>query len=193
MDAPYFFFSWGSPHTLFINKNYYDVSDVPGFNKLATKKVHFLQYAIKANAYDFSRVLDKSVLTLNENAIVDPGYPLREIDEFDSLPRPDAVQPTVSAEDKTANTVTFRVSTAAPVYMLYTDLSHPGFRAKIDGRQVPILKAMGAFKAVTLPPGEHIVEFIFQPFFRYPLVAYLVVSAGFVLFALFSLFFRLVK
>jgi hypothetical protein len=180
MDGPYYFGAWRSPETLLVDKNYYDASYRPGFSKLTKDKVHFLRYAIKADAGNYSRVLAKSVLALEEDAIVDPGYPLREIGDFASMPSPDPVPPTVHVLDKTANTVTFRAVTAAPVYMLYTDLFHKGFRARIDGKQVPVLKAMDVFKAVTLPAGEHIVEFIFQPFFRYPLALYLVVSVGFI-------------
>ncbi len=62
--------------------------------------------------------------------------------------------------------------------MLYTDLYHSGFRAFIDGKEVPLLKGMGLFKAVELPWGRHTVEFRFEPPYRYVLLLYLISSVG---------------
>jgi hypothetical protein len=38
---------------------------------------------------------------------------------------------------------------------------HRGWRATLDGRKVPVLRADGMFRGVELPPGDHVVDFRF--------------------------------
>lgn len=47
--------------------------------------------------------------------------------------------------------------------LLLNDVWHPWWFAKADGRDVPVLRANGAFRAVILPPGTRGVRFSFQP------------------------------
>jgi uncharacterized membrane protein YfhO len=77
---------------------------------------------------------------------------------------------------KTANTVTFSLTTPEDVFLLYTDLYYPGFSATVDGISVPVLRGMGAFKAIELSAGRHIVSFRFCPAFAWILGGYLLVA-----------------
>jgi uncharacterized membrane protein YfhO len=43
------------------------------------------------------------------------------------------------------------------------DAYDPGWRARVDGRDAPLLRANLAFRAVELPTGMHRVEFVFRP------------------------------
>ena len=47
--------------------------------------------------------------------------------------------------------------------LTFVDGAYPGWRAHVDGEEVPILLAAGAFKAIVLPPGIHRVAFEFRP------------------------------
>jgi hypothetical protein len=40
-------------------------------------------------------------------------------------------------------------------YLVVLDTFAPGWRAEIDGRDVPVLRANGVFRAIALPPGRH--------------------------------------
>lgn len=62
-----------------------------------------------------------------------------------------------------ATAVTIAVATDVPGYLVLTDTWFPGWRARLDGRDVPILRADHAFRAVPLPAGEHRVEFVYRP------------------------------
>ena len=54
------------------------------------------------------------------------------------------------------------VKVKAPgVWLYYADANHPGWKAFLDGRDVPIANADLGFKAVRIPEGEHTVEFRF--------------------------------
>ena len=48
-------------------------------------------------------------------------------------------------------------------YLVLTDPFFPGWRAFVDGAEVPIWRADYLFRAVELPPGDHRVWFIFDP------------------------------
>ena len=64
-----------------------------------------------------------------------------------------------------ATQVRLRVVNPAPqgAWLLITDTWYPGWRATVNGKPAPLLKANGAFRAVPVPPGEAIVEMRFMP------------------------------
>jgi hypothetical protein len=62
----------------------------------------------------------------------------------------------------TANSLRARVLSSDPAWLVYADSWHPGWHARIDGRPTAVAKAYGAFKAVFVPGGEHVVEFAFE-------------------------------
>ncbi len=51
----------------------------------------------------------------------------------------------------------------APGYLVLTDAHYPGWRAWVDGEEVPIATANRLFRAVYLEAGRHRVEFRFRP------------------------------
>ena len=103
------------------------------------------------------------------------------------------ISPEISLLDKTANCVRFRVDSPRDVFVLYTELYHPGFKAAIDGTQVPVLKAMGTLKAVEMPKGDHTLEFVFQPLYRYALIFYLTAALVFFAGLFVWVFFQMVR
>jgi len=56
-----------------------------------------------------------------------------------------------------------RLSTTGPGYAVLADAYAPGWRATLDDRPVPILRADGLFRAVALPAGEHTVVMEYRP------------------------------
>jgi hypothetical protein len=55
------------------------------------------------------------------------------------------------------------VELTAPGYLVLTDAHYPGWRAWVDGKEVPIATADWLFRAVCLEAGRHRVEFRFWP------------------------------
>ncbi|MGQ9677121.1 MAG: YfhO family protein, partial [Chloroflexota bacterium] len=55
------------------------------------------------------------------------------------------------------------IETTADGIFVLSEAYHPGWRAYVDGREVPILRADYALKAVELPAGKHIVEMHYRP------------------------------
>lgn len=48
-------------------------------------------------------------------------------------------------------------------YMILCDNYYPGWKAYLDGKKIPILKADYILRAVFLPAGSHTIEFIYAP------------------------------
>jgi hypothetical protein len=52
---------------------------------------------------------------------------------------------------------------SAPGYLVLVDAYDPGWRVFMDGREVELLRANLAFRAVQVPAGSHQVEFRYRP------------------------------
>lgn len=59
--------------------------------------------------------------------------------------------------------VVVRCSATEAAYLVLADLDYPGWRATLDGADVPITVAEGLFRAVALPAGTHEVVFTYHP------------------------------
>ncbi len=66
---------------------------------------------------------------------------------------------------KTYSSNLIRLDTYSPTnsILLLTDPYYPGWKAYVDRKEVPILRANFAFRAVEVPAGTHIVTFIYSP------------------------------
>ncbi len=57
----------------------------------------------------------------------------------------------------------YRVRSAAPGWLFVAETWYPGWRAWVDGRSVPLLRAEYLFRAVPLPAGAHEVTLRYAP------------------------------
>jgi hypothetical protein len=55
------------------------------------------------------------------------------------------------------------VSARRPGFVVVADAFAPGWRAMMDGQDVPILRADGLFRAVAVPAGQHEIEMTYRP------------------------------
>lgn len=55
------------------------------------------------------------------------------------------------------------VSASAPSFLVLTRSYHPGWRASLDGREVPLHRVDLAFQGIEVPPGDHRLELRFRP------------------------------
>jgi hypothetical protein len=86
----------------------------------------------------------------------------------------------VQWDARTMNGMTLRFETACPAYLVVNDLWYPGWHAWLDnGRELPVLRANSAVRAVFVPPGRHLLVMQFWPVVG--LVSLAVSLAGWVL------------
>jgi hypothetical protein len=84
--------------------------------------------------------------------------------------------PTSRAFDFTGSSITrLHTSASTNALLVTSDLYYPGWKASIDGAESPIFCADRLFRAVVVPPGQHIVEFKYEP---------LSIKLGFLLFSI---------
>lgn len=72
----------------------------------------------------------------------------------------DAIPLTLHEE---GNAITIDVQAPLPGYLVLADTWYPGWRATLDGDEIPILRANAAFRAVLVPEGAHTVSFAYRP------------------------------
>ncbi|WP_342375074.1 YfhO family protein [Myxococcus stipitatus] len=99
------------------------------------------------------------------DAVLDPDQPFREIAFLSSgepLDRP-ACKGTVSTQRQSAQHLALDVTACDESYLIVSASHYPGWRATVDGKDVPIHRANLALRAVRLSPGEHHIRFDYQP------------------------------
>jgi hypothetical protein len=63
----------------------------------------------------------------------------------------------------TDTAVSVRVRAEADSFLVLSDVSYPGWRATLDGREARVFQTDYALRGVGVPAGEHAVEFTFAP------------------------------
>lgn len=99
------------------------------------------------------------------DAVLDPDQPFREIAFLSSgepLERP-TCDGTVSPLRQSAQHLELKVNACDDSYLIVSDSHYPGWRATMDGKDVPIHRANLALRAVRVSPGEHHIRFDYQP------------------------------
>ena len=79
------------------------------------------------------------------------------------------------------------IGTPAEAYLVLSEVYYPGWKAYVDGRAEPVLRASYAFRAVYLEPGYHEVHLVFEPLsWKVGLGISVVVWIGLAVWALFT-------
>ncbi len=75
------------------------------------------------------------------------------------------LQPTDRAEilKLEATRVTIQTQTAAPTFLVLSDVFYPGWSATIDGKPTKIFQTNYVQRGVQVPSGKHLVEYRFEP------------------------------
>ncbi|QDT89380.1 YfhO family protein [Gimesia algae] len=82
----------------------------------------------------------------------------------DVLPRGDRQTFTAAhISNVTPNQLTIEASLTAPGYLVVSDIYYPGWTARIDNQELPVLPADYSLRAIPLPAGKHQVELSFMP------------------------------
>lgn len=70
---------------------------------------------------------------------------------------------TATIADYRPNRVRIETTTPARQFLVLCDVSYPGWHAYVDGKRARIMTTNGIFRGVSVPAGEHVVEFRFEP------------------------------
>ncbi len=79
--------------------------------------------------------------------------------------------PKVQLLSEKATDIKLQVTRTTPGYLVLAKTYYPGWKAKVNGQEQPVLKANYAFSAIELDAGESTVEYYYDPAsFRYGLI-----------------------
>ncbi len=60
--------------------------------------------------------------------------------------------------------VAFRIKTSSPCEVTLADEMYPGWLCLVDGQKTPISLAHNVYRRITIPAGNHLIQFRFEPF-----------------------------
>ncbi|MGH2542490.1 MAG: hypothetical protein ACRDIB_06830, partial [Ardenticatenaceae bacterium] len=81
----------------------------------------------------------------------------------DPLPQPSSGTELVEVAQFEHQRLVVDVTLEAPAIVVLSEISYPGWVARVNGRQVDPLRAYGLLRAVALPAGQWRVEWAFEP------------------------------
>jgi hypothetical protein len=61
------------------------------------------------------------------------------------------------------NRVTVNTKSISPAILVLSENHYPGWRAYVDGKSVNVIRVNYNQRGVALPPGRHVVEFVYRP------------------------------
>jgi Bacterial membrane protein YfhO len=70
---------------------------------------------------------------------------------------------TALVRSETPGSMTIATGGPTAAVLVVTDLAYPGWRAVLDGREVPVLTVDGVLRGIVVPSGEHVVTFRYRP------------------------------
>ena len=111
----------------------------------------------KQNPTDRSTLDLNSTVALHENAALRFARPPLSVE---SNERP-MFRFTISRYDY--DSIELSTESSVPGFLYYADGYDPHWRAFVDRRPVPVLRANENFKAVPIDPGTHVVQFVYNP------------------------------
>jgi hypothetical protein len=127
--------------------------------------------------YENTLAYPRAYFALRVRAEADPGAILRQVTAagFDGrrdvlvetgrpFTLPEAAGPaTADVRRNSPNELTVVTNTAQARMLVVSEMYFPGWRAFVDGGQVPIHRTNYLFRGVVAPPGQHTVLFVYRP------------------------------
>jgi hypothetical protein len=134
-------------------------------------------YAGEVEVLENPRALPRAFLVSSTRSAADPAQAVAAMKEPGFDPRITAIvegafpdSPDRGTEVGEATVLAYRadrveIAVRAPArrLLVLTDVYYPGWKAYVDGRDVPILPTDLAFRGVVVEPGEQRVVFVYQP------------------------------
>lgn len=128
--------------------------------------------------YRNNLALPRALLVPKAEVVQDPTELLSRLQEDGFDPRREVLlegpglpkeQGDVSSEgevvetSRSNNSVRLQVRSTSYGFLLLNELSYPGWNGYVDGQKTRVWRANYLFRAIEVPPGEHEVEFRFEP------------------------------
>lgn len=95
-------------------------------------------------------------------ALVEGGLSLQAAAQISPLA--DATEPaTVRVERVSPNELLLHTSTSADRFLVLSEMWFPGWRAELNGQNLPIFRTNYLFRGVIVPAGDHTIRMVYRP------------------------------
>jgi len=145
----------------------YEPVDIPGTLRLSrVKPDREVPRAYLVAAVQAVRDLDDAIESLKSGRL--DGIQTAAVEcspeHASQLVAPDADEPgRAGIAEYRATRVRVQTSATGRQLLVLGDMYYPGWRAYVDGQPADIIRTNGIFRGVSVPAGEHTVEFRFEP------------------------------
>ena len=120
-----------------------------------------LPRAYLVGRYRWARTPDEAMAILLADGM-DPSTDVILYDRPEGLPGTQLTDTRAAVDSYRTNEVIVKTFAETSCLLVLSDTFYPGWRAEVDGKDVPILKGNLNHRVVQLPPGDHVVRFIFH-------------------------------
>lgn len=98
-------------------------------------------------------------LPVKDSAVIDK----REQSKLGAAPQYDS-SATIRLVENVNDYIKYESKSATPQFAVFSEIYYPyGWKASIDGKEVPIARVNYALRGVSIPAGSHTIEFRFEP------------------------------
>ncbi|RJP67678.1 MAG: hypothetical protein C4532_14275 [Candidatus Abyssobacteria bacterium SURF_17] len=127
-------------------------------NRFALPRAYLVnKYVITEDEEESLEAIKGNISRLSSSVILENGRP-----SFPSV-ETSSTAGRVEVREFGINEVILEIKAETPAIVVLTDSYYPGWKAFVDGMRKPIWRANSLFRAVEVPPGEHILVFRYQP------------------------------
>lgn len=148
----------------------------PNFDRFPKDKYTFIKQLVKWKFYERKNALPRAFLLGDFIVKTGPSEILETLNSTNFNPKKTVIlekQPGIKKTTKTngsvkifyysPNRVEIETKSHGNKLLFLSDNFYPGWKAQIDGQKTEIYRANYTFRAVSLPPGRHIVIFEYSP------------------------------
>ena len=108
-----------------------------------------------SNVEEAKRLLIERASELPQKLVLESLTPLEDV--------PEEARGSASLIQDLPERVVAKVDAETPLFLVLADTFDPGWKATVDGQAAEIRPAYIAFRSVYVPPGQHTVEFTYEP------------------------------
>ena len=117
------------------------------------------RHVVKSGPAQVLRYMGSGDYDMRRELVLEEEPPLEFIEGL----RPPSRPPEVSIKGYWPDRVEIDAELSANGWLVLTDTHYPGWKAAVDGKEAPVLRANCNFRAVALAPGRHSVVFRYAP------------------------------
>jgi hypothetical protein len=127
-------------------------------NEKALPKAYFVDSVIiKENDQQILKTLFSPTFNPKTTAIIE------ESDSLQNQKFENSLEQSITINNYKENSVQLQTDRNKTSFLVFSDNYYPGWKALLDGKEIPIYRTNYTFRGVSIPEGKHTLLFIYEP------------------------------